>query len=546
MDFTDEELLEAMELHPSLWVQKYGIRNEAGLPIDFARRKFLIDMYDDMSPLQVELKPPQIGATVKNIFKSFYVAKKKGKDIIYTLPTASDVQDMAGGKINRLVAQNPILKEWVKDRDTVDQKSVGDNIIYYRGTFSTKQAMMVSSDLNIHDEVDASDASVITQYETRLQGKAGGWRWYFSHPSISGFGVDIYWQQSDQKEWYITCPHCKKEQVLSWPQNIDIEKEIYVCSLCHGELSNDDRIEGVWKNKDGVEWDGYIVGDYLFSGFHSSQLMLDHITAKAIIDAKNDPNKDEQYFYNYVLGLPYVGSGNKISSHVVLRNIVNEVNEQEDKIIIGVDTGLPIHYTIMNKQGVFYYGKCNQPSENYDPYDELESFLKRWPRSIMIADQGGDLIGIRRLQAKYPGRVYLVYYRKDRKSVEVIKWGENEQVGQVIVDRNKMYQLMVDQLRDTGRIRLNGTIEDWEEWASHFDNVFRTTKETPFGAEYIWERNGPDHFTHTLLYALVGMDRFNAGEAEVIKNDGFMKGVQTASRADGVITGKQIGVKVDF
>jgi len=181
-------------------MEKYSIKTSAGLPFEFHNHRFMWDFINDMSQEQVFLKPPQIGATESQIIKTFYCAKKKGWDIIYTLPTQADVQDMAGGKINRIVAQNPILLEWVKDHDTVEQKAVGKNIIYYRGTFSNKQAMMVSSDLNVHDEVDASDASVISQYETRLQAKSDGRRWYFSHPSLSGFGVDIPWQKSDKKE----------------------------------------------------------------------------------------------------------------------------------------------------------------------------------------------------------------------------------------------------------------------------------------------------------------------------------------------------------
>ncbi len=164
--YTTEQVSEAMELLPTLWIAKYAIKNEAGIPIEFSRHRFLYEPYNDLSPLQAFLKPPQIGATVKDIIKSFWVAAKMKKDIIYTLPTQSDVNDMAGGKVNRIVAQNPVLMQWVKQHDSVEQKAVGDNIIYYRGTFSNKQAMMVSSDLNIHDEVDASNASVINAKTT--------------------------------------------------------------------------------------------------------------------------------------------------------------------------------------------------------------------------------------------------------------------------------------------------------------------------------------------------------------------------------------------
>lgn len=520
----NKKLLEAAELYPSLWVAQHKIKNENGLPIEFKAHRFMIDLYNDMSPLQVWLKAPQVGATTAQILKSFYVAKKHNKAFIYTLPTDTDVTDMAGGKVNRIIAQNPLIQTWVREHDSVEQKSIGSAIGYYRGTWSAKKAMMVSSDLNIHDEVDASNADVITQYETRLQAKEGGWRWYFSHPSIAGYGVDIYWQQSDKKEWVIICD-CGKEQILTWPDSVDVQREVYQCKYCKAPLTDEKRSRGDWRP----------TAQGSFSGYHISQLMCPWISAKSIIDARNDPRKDEQYFWNYVLGLPYVGSENKITSDVVLKNVTKEVNEQNDRIIIGVDTGLPIHYTIANKQGIFMHGALNAPSATYDPYEALEKLLLHWgEKAVIIADQGGDLIGIRKLQAKYPGRVYLVYYRKDRKTNELITWGEdNEKRGTVQVDRNRMFQLMVEQLRDVGRIRLNGSVEDWTPWAKHFDNVYRelkVVKESPgkdvstnYGAELIWKRNGPDHYCHTLLYCLVGLDRFGTEEATFIsKNNRVM------------------------
>lgn len=503
-----------MEGAPSLWVQKYQIKNEAGIPIEFDNHFFMRDIYNDMSQFQVILKPPQIGMTVCMAIKSMYMAKKHRKQIIYTLPTQGDIQDMVGGSFNRIIAQNPILKEWVRDHDTVEQKQVGDSIIFYRGTFTAKQAMMIPSDLNIHDEVDASDPDVITQYETRLQAKADGMRWYYSHPSVAGFGVDIYWQQSDKKEWHVTCPSCKAEQILTFPDNIDTISKHYICSHCKVHMSNKTRKNGVWKP----------TATGKFSGYHISQLMCPWITIDKILEDKE--TKEEQYFWNYVLGMPYVGSENKITADQVLRNVTSKANSQEGRIIIGVDTGLPIHYTLYNKEGVFFYGKCSDPKTGKDPYKELESLLDRFPNSVMVSDQGGDLIGIRQLQSRYPGRVFLCYYRKDRKSLEMIQWGEGNDFGTVAVDRNRMIQLIVEQMRDVGRIRLCGSKDDWAEFASHFDNIYRevkVSKNTPgkdvstnYGVEMIWKRTGPDHFVHALLYALVGYDKYKEEFATII------------------------------
>lgn len=506
--YTEEEVSEAMEGSPALWVIKHKIKNEVGFPIDFTKRKFLFDIYNDLSSKQVILKPPQVGMTVANTLKSLYVAKKLQRQIIYTLPTLGDIQDMVGGSFNRIIAQNPILMDWVKDHDTIEQKSVGDSMIFYRGTFTAKQAMMIPSGLNIHDEVDASDPDVISQYETRLQAQEdGGWRWYFSHPSLSGHGVDVYWNQSDKKEWFIECSN-GHEQTLSWPNSIDVGTESYVCTSCGIGLDDSDRINGWWKATDS--------GD--FSGYHISQLMLYNKSAKDIIKAFNDPQKDKQYFYNYVLGLPFIASEHRIEPSVVLRNCVDIPNSHKGRVIIGADTSHGINYVLMNTEGVFFYERADEITASKDPYDVIQGHLDRYKRSIAVFDQGGDLIGVRKLQAKNPGRVYLCFYQRDKKSNEIVRWGDGDEYGIVKVDRNRHLTLLVEQLRETGRILLNGTKEEWADFAQQFNNIYRekvVVKETKdkddrslYGGEYVWKRNGHDDYVHALGYAVIGLMRF--------------------------------------
>lgn len=134
----------------------------------------------------------------------------------------------------------------------------------------------------------------------------------------------------------------------------------------------------------------------------------------------------------------------------------------------------------------------------------------------------------RALQQEFPGRVFLCYYNKDKKTIEIVEWGEEEEYWKVRVDRNRMMTLMVEQLRDVGRVRINGTKDEWAEWASHFGFIYReklVTKEakgkddrTLYGAEYVWKRNGPDHFAHSFLYTLVGMQRFG-GQMAIVMGD---------------------------
>lgn len=497
-----------------------------------------------------------MGASTMNTLKALYVARFKKKDIIYTLPTDEIRDDFVTGTVNRITVQNEELSRWVKNHDSVERKEVGDNIVRFRGTWNPKQAMTVPASLLIHDEVDASNLENIVLYETRQEAqelKENKWRWYFSHPSIAGFGVDIYWQQSDKKEWVITCDECKKQQILTWPDSIDKERLCYQCKYCKKALTNEERIFGEWKP----------IARGEFSGYHVSQLMLYNKSAADILEAFNDPQKNQQYFYNYVLGLPYVGSENKITSDVVLKNVTPIINEQQDRIIIGVDPGTPIYFSCMNKQGAFYYGSCsllNDRGEPQDPWDDIRRLLKRWPTSIVMVDGNGDSTMQRRLQLEFPGRVYLVFYRKDRKTKELMTWGEGDEIGTVRVDRNQYFQWMVEQLRDTGRIRLNGKSEEWIDWARQFDNVYREIKTaldkpgkdvaTNYGVELIWKRNGPDHYCHTLLFCLTGLEKFGIADAQFIKKSDTVR-FPIASRPDNTVPvrrvlGKKLQGYVDF
>ena len=182
MKLTPQEKDYILSKKPTLWLKEYNIKNEQGLPIEFNNHLFLYDIYNDFSPLQVIIKAAQIGFSTLAIIKTLFLCKLRKMDAIYTLPTVGDMHQFVGGKVNRIVNQNPILKQWVDEKDSVDQKSVGDNFIYYRGTFTDRSALTITSDINVHDELDRSDQKVVEQYHSRLQHSPYKYEWYFLHP----------------------------------------------------------------------------------------------------------------------------------------------------------------------------------------------------------------------------------------------------------------------------------------------------------------------------------------------------------------------------
>ena len=494
LDIKPEEL-EAV--NPYLFIKGQDIKSERGLSLSFRDRPFLKDILEDMSPYQAILKAPQIGATVMFTIKILWVARFLKKDIIYTLPTMSDVFDMVGDKINRIIAQNKVFQNWTKDHDTIEQKKIGDSMIRWRGTFTTKSATMFSSQLNVHDEIDASNPEVIIQYETRQQAEAGGWRWYFSHPSVVGNGIDQYWAKSDMKEWFILCSACKEWQFMEWPYSVDQQRQCYQCKFCQNEITDQDRREGHWRKKN---------PEAEFSGYHIPQLICAWIPASKII--KDFKEKEAQYFHNFVLALPYADNKSKVTLETI-KGILTEEKQRKGRVLFVVDTGIKIRWCYGDMNGLIDMGEC-------DTYEELQRECDKHNDWIMVIDQGGDIIGVRKFADDNKGKVFLCSFVQDKKSMNLIKWGDGEEYGRVLVDRNRIIQQTVDEMNDK-RILLMGNLEKWWNMWLHWSHMYRIVDEDRMGnLVYVWERSDRNDWAIAMVYYRVAYDRFAENESQFV------------------------------
>lgn len=501
------------------FIQENQIRTEAGDILDFHKYRFMYDIYVDRSPLICCMKAAQIGFTTYEILKSAHECKNDGIDLIYVLPTADDVKKFSGGKTNKMISQNPVFQTWTKDKDSIEQKQFGNNTIYYQGSWTERAALMITAKKLVVDEYDRCKPEIVEQYDSRLQSIANPKKAFFSNPSIPDFGIHKLYQMSDQKKWHITHV-CGKTFVMD-ENCINYDLLIYQCPHCKSEITDEERRMGEWVATAQGEWSGYWIPLWIAPWMSAKKI------AEAKHGSKTQPAKSPEFFANFVAGLPYVGGGNKVSAQTIVRCLNAAINDQEGRIIIGVDTGLPIHYVLANKKGYFHYGKCSDPSTGKDPYDDLRALLNRFPSSIIIADQGGDLIGIRKLQADFPGRVFLVWYRRDAKNQEIITWGKDAEYGKVIADRNRLIQLFIDEMLDK-RVTFNGTESEWQEYITHWMNIYRTWEENALGVkEFKWERQGPDHWVHASVYARIGLDRYSETMAKIVDTGGIYEDMNT-------------------
>lgn len=489
-----------MELVPTLWIKKYQIKNESGKPIDFYDHAYLYDIYNDLSPFLVCMKAAQIGFSTLAILKTAWIATQKKLDIIYSLPTSDDVNKFVGGKTNRIIANNPILQQYTKDKDTITQKQFNKSMIYNMGTWTDRVALMTSADLYIADEKDRSKLEVVEQFASRLQHSDYKWQWEFSNPSYVGTGVDKTWQISDQMHWFVTCKHCSKRQYMDYPESFDLEKRIYVCKFCKGEITKEEIRRGQWiaKYKD-RKWRGYWIPLWLYPKMSADDIITYHET------------KSLEYFYNFVCGKAYTDANSRITWDYIARNLTSVVNNQEN-VVIGCDSGIKKHYTLGNAQGLFYYGVT-------EDWNDIARFLQIFPKSVAVIDHLPDITGPRMLQEKFPGRVFLCHYAADKKTQQLIKWGEGDEYGTVQADRNRCIDILVGELIDR-RIPIQGTEEDWKPFYKQLEGSYKVIEKDDMGniIKISWEHpeGTDDHYLHALNYWRVGMDRFGASGGALV------------------------------
>lgn len=502
---------------PIAWIDNNRVNTEKGELFEFKDHPFLFDIVADQAPKQVIKKCAQVGLSTCACLKVHWLSKYQQLETIYTLPTQEDVQTFVGGKYNRIIINNPSMLEDVRDKDSVEQKSIGQSMVYFRGTWTAKAAIMIPADMLVHDEIDSSKLSVVADFQSRLQHSKHKRMMVFSHPSAPNIGVDAFWKKSDQKEWFVRCPHCNERQYLSWDtenekrMSIDIERGLFVCKKCRKPLSDDDRRGGEWV---------YKKANMEYSGYHVSLLMAPWVTAKEIVEKWNEVVRGKQtveFFFNKVLGEPSVGSGNNVTEDTILGNVRNETKGVgSDRVVIGVDTGLSQHFVIGNQDGLLGYGEKKTILGPNNP-DSIEYLFTMYPKAVIVIDAGGELLETRELRKRHRGRVFLTHYSTDRKTMQLIRWGEGDEYGNVVVDRNRMIQMVIDEFK-ARRIGLyNGNRNDWHDYWVHWMNIHREVKEdavtqTP---KYVWVRDDADHWTQATVYYRVGMDRYVGGGGSV-------------------------------
>lgn len=475
---------------PLAWIDLNKFVTENQSPIEFKDHRFLIDLYADMHHDIAVKKSAQVGESVERILKSAWCCKYLKANVIYVLPTNNIVKDFVAPKVDPLINSNPVLKQMVS-KNSESLKQIGDRFLYFKGAFSEREAIAISGDILILDELDRMpDMGVVNTYDSRLQASKLGWRWRLSNPSGVGFGIDALFNDSDQRHWFVKCRYCNHEWFIDYEtdddkrHHVDKALEAFVCGKCDRPLTNEDRRMGRWVQK-------YPKRDR--HGYWISQMMAPWVSASRLIEQEEESSKD--FFYNFVLGKAYTPSDLIVNRETILRACAPSTIPKLD-VVIGVDQNVSERIWVAGTpQGIFAHGKC-------DSWEEIEHMKLMWNASVVIDPQPYPTIP-KQLAEKYSD-IYLCRF-KEMHALGIVEWKGST----VWADRTRLLDTVANEITEA-KLLFRERPQELEDYIADWSNLYRTTEEKPDGRiKSVWmkKENRESDYSLATAYMRVGLSR---------------------------------------
>lgn len=241
-------------------------------------------------------------------------------------------------------------------------------------------------------------------------------------PDFAGTEFDRRYEESDQREWIVTCPQCGMKQQLKFDKTIipiteDTPKSIprnnikyyYACTACKAELNRTaDCGEWIPQNPDSE-----------VHGYHPTQLIASWISADEIMRKKRDNVKYPHKFANFVLGETYSGGSKPITLQKLLNCKIDadSIDNKEFKYItVGADWGNQSHYVVLgaqsrNKIYILDFGIWSDIKVKKHATHASE-LMDIWGAQLGVFDSGYGKAQTQELFVKHPNKAFACFYSK--------------------------------------------------------------------------------------------------------------------------------------
>lgn len=530
-------------------VEQYGFVD--GEPFSFKDHEFQIELVRDTSFRIDVQKCSQVGLTEMMAQKSLAImAVMKNIRIMFSQPTKEMATKFSKDRIDGAIEQSEYYSSLVKaGSDAAGMKKMGQNLLYIIGTYGANSAISVPAEMIISDETDFSNEVVLGKLNSRLRhAKAEdeygnrGYRYRFSTPTVTGFGINVGFLSGDQRYYMCKCQHCEQWVVPDYLHDFIIpgwEKGI----LEFGRDNLDDEridIKTAWikcpnpacqrdlwpslVNPERRQW----VAKHPEKHNHSYQVYpwdvpKYNIPSNIVGQYEGYPLKSD--FFNFVLGLPFSDSDNSFT--VTAEHKKRQCNvdlwifgqwQVLCETVGGMDIGKTCHMVVKARVSDVYWHvihmekivntklspACPKVLERYDFYR-----MKK-----LCIDAGPDITLVNLLVAARYG-IHAVVYAPVAGFMPIAE----KQGGDVInADRTKTLTLLMN-AHNANEIFYphNDALKD--ELYQHLETTKKVRERNGDGemTEKFIKTSKQDHWVHALNYAgIAALAVDNLGKDEVV------------------------------
>lgn len=512
--------MQARASYSHYWWTRLYWRNHKGEKLDFKLHRYLEKIYKDTSPDITVEKAAQLGFSEYALSRAFFVADKLNGNVGYFFPAAGQVYDHVQMRVDPVTESSEYLKaitgkalDVEKKADKVSLKRVRNAFIMFRGAQNPRQVTSAPLDFAILDEYDRFEGVSISMIEKRLNHSKLKWILNVSTPTYEGTGVDLEMQNTDCMQWHIKCKACKKDNVLSYFENVDTDAYIITCSSCHVPWSIDDIQQGYWKPK---------YPQNKRRGYKVTGLLNPYFDAKKIVEKIGSYNEFVvQEAYNQDLGLPYKSQGNTISQQQIDacqgEYTIPFTRKNTDRLFAGVDVG---------RTSWMIVGRENKETKKIEcvGFHELKSLETDLPYYMQFYDLRACVIDalpetniVTRLSNQFAGRLFAAHY--DYHTINGAEYTKIHEGGGVTIHRTAGLDEVYGRIR-SGNIVLPKHAKYIHGLYEHLMNQDRVMQTIGKQEMYVYVDNGkPDHYAHAMNYMLAASSLMPSDFVNVAKGD---------------------------
>jgi len=298
------------------------------------RTPYMREIMDAMSPSNparriVFMKAAQVGATEAGNNWIGYVIHHAPGPMLAVQPTVELAKRFSRQRVDSLIQESAVLRERVKParaRDagnTVLSKEFPAGLLVMTGANSAVGLRSMPARYLFLDEVDAYPPSADEEGDpvalAEARTRTFSWRskvFLASTPTIQGLSrIEREFEASDQRRFFVPCPHCQHEQWLKFEKLIwekgRPETALYHCESCDGHLSEHHKTEmlarGFWRSTTKAT-DPNTIGFHL-SALYSPVGWLSWVDIARAWELAKSSDEAKRSFKNSMLGETWIETG---------------------------------------------------------------------------------------------------------------------------------------------------------------------------------------------------------------------------------------------